>query len=948
MWQMIRMGRRRVALALSLLAAVMVAGVLVFGPELASAQDVSPDVLRALQERAAGGVGSSAPVTNPSIQTYRPVTEQGLAPKSQLEILYSARAGRALAQVGYNQLGTPATISIAQAGAVQDSYVLGVGDELLFELRGQENSSYRQRIDRDGRVVLPKLNPIPAAGHTLAAFRATLEAEVARTYVSTNVFVSLGDVHQVSVLVSGYVRTPGMRVVSALASPLDAILLSGGVEKSGTLRNIQLLRAGASRTIDLYSLILKGDAIRLGMLQDGDRIYVGPLGATVAIAGSVRRPGIYETARGTTSMSAISLVGLAGGAIIANSYNLSKTMLETDGATRLVPILRGDSVRSGEIVFLDPTRSANLDRLSVLGAVENPGIRPLSTSRSTSELFHSAGDLLATAYTPFAIVTRRDSVSNATLVLAFSVIRGLTHTASIPLQSNDNVYIFSVADLRALTNLVTKNVNSPYRPTDAASQNQSGTAASGGAATSAATPPTNAAPLSVDAAASNDAGAALAPSASGTDRVDAAAAQGALNNPGGAATGAAGYRDPRYHAAQLGNSSESAALAEAQSLIQSESGGGGSPAIIPLETDDQIADRISGALNVPREMLMHVVSDHLVWVLDQVHVPGTYAAAEGTTLPEMIDAAGGALAQADLSAVEVTSTGYDRMAGISHTTRDAVAASDTRFSSLLVHPLDVIRLRQVYGDRTGETVTVAGQVRYPGVFDIMRDERLSSVLQRAGGLTQVAYPYGAIFTRRSAAITELEGNARSARELQGQLATLAVAPSESQSAALSGMTFLQGLVSAVRDAPALGRVSVTADPVVLASHPDLDVILEPGDAIYVPKRPSSVTVAGEVLNPGSFQFRSNLGFEDYVRLAGGSTQSAYDSGIFVVLPDGSAMPVQDNWLSYGNGGHIPPGSTIIVPRDLRPFDWGLFLKDATQILSQLAVSAASLSVLRNT
>jgi hypothetical protein len=255
----------------------------------------------------------------------------------------------------------------------------------------------------------------------------------------------------------------------------------------------------------------------------------------------------------------------------------------------------------------------------------------------------------------------------------------------------------------------------------------------------------------------------------------------------------------------------------------------------------------------------------------------------------------------------------------------------------------------VYSDRTGETVTVAGQVRYPGVFDITRDERLSSVLQRAGGLTEVSYPYGAIFTRRSAAIAESEAHERAARELDSQIAALAATPVTASNANPSaGLPFLLSLSDRVKSQPTLGRISVTADPVVLASRPDLDLVLEPGDTLYIPKRPSSVNVSGEVLNPGSFQFRSNYGFDDYIRMAGGPSQIADRDLAFVVLPDGTAAPVSDSWLTFSNQGHIPPGSMIVVPRDLTPFDWGSFLKDATQIVSQLAVTAASLSVISRT
>jgi len=921
MWQSIKRGRRVFVLGLSLTAIVAAFLVILWEVPSASAQSVPPDVLQALQQRIGGGnlsdtTNSSAP---PIIQTYQPVGDQPPAPTSVLESIYSKRAGRDLKQMGYGALGTPAAISIVQSGAVQDDYVLGVGDELAFEFRGQENSSFRQTVDRNGLIVLPKLNPISAAGRTLAEFRASLENEVSRSYISTKVFVSLGTIRQVSVLVTGEVQSPGTRIVSGLASPVDAILLSRGVTKRGSLRGVRLIRHGSVRILDLYSILLNIGHAHLEPLQDGDRIYVPPLGATVAIAGGVRRSGIYELSPGRTSVSASDLVRWAGGFVIATSYDLSKVAVEADGSTHLIPVPRTATVRSGEILFLDPSRTENLNGVTLLGAVERGGTRPYSVTASINDLFHGYDELPQEAYAPFAIIVRRDPASNAISVLPFSVIQALNHRGVIKLQRGDSIYVFTRHDISALTRLVTKDVNTPY-----------GAKLNGG---------------------SGDAGSIS--SSPGTALLGASGVTpNTLSGTGIGGIPDSALQDPRLKAALESNSAESSAVAQAQSLIQTDTGAA-SPAttVSPTETDDQIADRVASQLDVPRDMLLHSISDHLVWVLDKVRVPGVYAAAEGTTLQEMIEAAGGAMAQADLSSIEVTSTEFDRIAGISHTTRTSYATSSPEFASLEIRPLDIIRLRQVYSDRTGETITVAGQVRYPGVFDITRDERLSSILQRAGGLTEVAYPYGAIFTRRSAAITEAAGNERSAKELQSELVSLMTSPQATQPTSVpetSGVAFLSSMIDQVRSAPALGRVSVTADPVVLASRPDLDPILEPGDAIYIPKRPSSVNVSGEVLNPGSFQFQSSYGYKDYIRMAGGPTQASNFGGTFIIFPDGSASPTSDNWLTFGNGGHVPPGSTIVVPRDLSPFDWGIFLKDATQIISQLAVTAASLSVISRT
>jgi protein involved in polysaccharide export with SLBB domain len=308
----------------------------------------------------------------------------------------------------------------------------------------------------------------------------------------------------------------------------------------------------------------------------------------------------------------------------------------------------------------------------------------------------------------------------------------------------------------------------------------------------------------------------------------------------------------------------------------------------------------------------------------------------------MIQFAGGILRQADLSSVEVTSTQIDPQSGSSRTIRMAYKGEVGDFQRVSLRPFDVIRLRPVFSDREDGQVSVSGQLRYPGTFDITRGERLSSILERAGGLTDIAYPYGAVFTRERAAATEREGYAREARAISSQLASLA---SSSNPNDRDKVSFLTNLSQQVQNQPALGRITVTADPALLRVHPEFDIILEPGDKLFVPPRPSTITVTGEVLNSGSFQYRPGIDVRDYITVAGGFTQGADESRIFVVLPDGTARPVAENWLTFNNAVLIPPGSTVVVPQDLRPFDLTQFLKDATQITSQLGITAASLAVI---
>jgi protein involved in polysaccharide export with SLBB domain len=147
----------------------------------------------------------------------------------------------------------------------------------------------------------------------------------------------------------------------------------------------------------------------------------------------------------------------------------------------------------------------------------------------------------------------------------------------------------------------------------------------------------------------------------------------------------------------------------------------------------------------------------------------------------------------------------------------------------------------------------------------------------------------------------------------------------------------RALAQELKDVEAVGRITVEASPDSLLANPELDILLEPGDRIHLPKRPYNVRVRGEVLSPANLQFRSGKDPRDYIMEAGGYTHFADKNRTFVVYPDGSAQPLQVSSWNY-KPAMIPPGATIIVPRDPKPFDFMQTAKDVSQILSNLAIT----------
>jgi protein involved in polysaccharide export with SLBB domain len=349
---------------------------------------------------------------------------------------------------------------------------------------------------------------------------------------------------------------------------------------------------------------------------------------------------------------------------------------------------------------------------------------------------------------------------------------------------------------------------------------------------------------------------------------------------------------------------------------------------------------LANRLGVSQTALTNLAMNYLVWVNGEVLNPGPLLAETGTSLASMLEAAGGLQRQADLSGITVTSTEINSELGTSRTLRNTYARKDTDFAKVLLRPFDSVSVRPVFSDRIGESITLGGQVRYPGTYEFTRNERLSSVIARAGGLTDEAYAYGAVFTRQSAAVAEAQANQREAMMLNDQIATAA----SQVGAQPQSLTYLQTMVTTLQHQPALGRISITTDPAVLLTHPDRDPLLETGDQLYIPKRPSTVAVTGEVLNSGAFAWKPGMTVDDYIDMAGGESDAAEDGSIFVIMPDGTAVSGHSSWWSFGDRTRIPPGATVVVPRDPQPFNWLTFASIYTDIISKIALTAASLAV----
>jgi protein involved in polysaccharide export with SLBB domain len=335
--------------------------------------------------------------------------------------------------------------------------------------------------------------------------------------------------------------------------------------------------------------------------------------------------------------------------------------------------------------------------------------------------------------------------------------------------------------------------------------------------------------------------------------------------------------------------------------------------------------------------LLPFMLEHVVAVRGEVRAPGLYPVADATPMVSIVSVAGGVTRDADLERVEMLHFAAGEIAAGARTidlTQQQTA------EQVGVEPGDSLRFNAVFSDRDTGPVLLSGEFIRPGLYNIRRGERLSQVIERAGGLTPQSYPYGAVFQRESVKRAQRVAFIRTARELN----SAAIFAAGRKGVGAGSLAALRELTQEIASAEPIGRVVIDADPTVLQVRRELDVVLEPGDRLHMPKRPASVLVIGDVLNPGALQFVAGTKVRDYIRQAGGFQQSADSDRTFLIYPNGVAQPVAISPWNY-NPVMVPPGSTIMVPKDAAPLDIFAFAKDMTALISQMAITAASLAVI---
>lgn len=345
-----------------------------------------------------------------------------------------------------------------------------------------------------------------------------------------------------------------------------------------------------------------------------------------------------------------------------------------------------------------------------------------------------------------------------------------------------------------------------------------------------------------------------------------------------------------------------------------------------------------------------IVSDRkIVRIAGAVFRDGEYGIGSGMTVKELVEMAGGLTFNAYYEDAELTriipAQGGPETKKMHFNLQKAL--SGDKEHNINLEPNDFILVRPIPEWEMYRTVELRGEVRFPGIYTVMKGERLSSVIKRAGGFTDKAYVKGTVFTRASVrqmqqirldeAIDRLEQELLAHSVEAGQ----AVLGTEDVAIQQSVLSRQRSLLAKMRAAKAQGRVIISKEGDGSPEDSYEDIVLEHGDVLSVPERPSQVQVMGSVYNQTAFLHKPDISVSGYIKKTGGLTRTADRGEIYILKVDGTAKKA-GGWGF--DSASLDPGDTIVVPQEVEKTFWLREVKDITQILYQIAVTAGVLIV----
>ena len=969
---------------------------------------------------------------------------------SMVETYYKVLTGEKLDVFGtgksaaLNNIANDTVDELVFFNSLGPDYRLAAGDVLAISIRGLSSRDEEALVDGEGKIAISGMLPVIAAGRSIADVQSDIKQILEVDDASANVYVSLAAARLVSVQVTGAVGQPGMIAVPAY-TPVSRILpFVGDILPQGSVRNITLFQNGNRQIVDLYQSLLGLDAGVDPMVVNNARLHVGDQGGTVAVAGFVGRPAIFELAAGQTEISTQELFRFANIRLMAPGTKLDLLRFNDQGVPASEPIAIGKDqiIQAGQALTIQFVQTRSQSDVKVFGAVEKPFSVNVVNQMSIAELLRNGAALKPDVYMDFALIegnrneNSADRAINLSTALQFpdqfliqpgetliildvsqyqtllkqslrepggritqllisaepaEVFIDGTRVAFVAVSETQNIknifgsqllaphdidYDFallidsktaqkqpkaiSVSDfvtanssyilrnaerLQFFTTALLREIKLPdlsnYLPeqTDQ-DENQPQTAqarveigpelnekaeVSFVARTIAASNPTV---IFVDGKQygflphdTNFSTTRIAQELLRSGDIYPLYVDISSRNQNGYS-----YLRQQYELGALASSETTFATSESMRLDFYTN------SFIEryiLQTDRlSLAERQDAAL-----VSLHASSR---FVTGAVRRPGRYPVAGDLNLGILLRVAGGTLPVADLKNTTLR-TYVERIDGVvelqSSKVLDLTSIDPT---SIKLSGNYDIQMPLLINNAMSGVVNLSGEVQRPGQYTFGRDETLHDVIERAGGFTEVAYPFGAVMIRESLKAEQTRANSTLARQVEQSILSLSQSASPEQNLQIPAVL---GLASQLRTLGGSGRQIVNA---ALKSRKN-PVFLENGDSLFIPKRPSHVSVIGSVYNEASAVYASSKTPRDYISEAGGTSKIADNKNIYMILPNGQSEPIGE---IDSKNVIIPPGAVLIVPPRVDKLNPLGLTRVVSDILGNIATSLLAINAVR--
>ncbi|TDE21630.1 OtnA protein [Vibrio owensii] len=831
---------------------------------------------------------------NPQVIEQRPVASSA----TEAKINDSEKDQQGLQRFGLDLFaGSPTTFAPISDVPVPADYTVGAGDEIVIQLFGKENTTHRLRVNRAGIINFPSLGPVQVAGMTFSDVRDSLNQRVKEQMIGVRSDISLGEMRTMQVFVMGDAYKPGAYTVSALTTISQAIYYSGGFSESGALRNVQLKRNGqVIRKLDMYDLLLKGDARNDIRLLPGDVVFIGALGNTISINGEVNRPAIYEVKSGETYKQAIQMAG----GFTANAYSeqIEVKRYATKGARDALTLNFSQSqdqqteVKDGDAVNV-LKKSEELTRyVQIEGDVRHPGFIEWKSGLRVADLFQSVDTSFnSTADVNYAVVVREINPQRDIEVYQVNLANAILSPSSkdnLKLNSRDRVLVFNRFNNEDLDTLADQDTVTKAKTLEQAQFK-----------------------AELDQQKEQEVMSSSVAISSATDNM----------SKGQSSTEELEQPKIIFRGKEITKEDFDALKQNTRRTLLA-------PVLLQLQQQSRLG-----------------LAPQIAEVFGEVKHPGRYPLTPRMSVSTLIEAAGGLTYNAFTIKAELARTvisSKDERASIDVERIDLRKAiqGNTAEDAILVGR-DRLNIFEKPNVKLQSTVTLQGEVRFPGTYTVRQGETLGELLERAGGLTEFAHPQGAIFTREALRLQEQNLLNQYAADMRAETAKKTFRADSNMGSVISDPDKTLKFVEEASRSKALGRMVVQLNR-ILKDERSADFMLEDGDFLFVPTFRNTVSIMGEVQVPITYLLDNKLDVDDYLNKAGGAKKQADEDRIFVVRADGSVYKPTSGYWFGNNHEELKAGDTIVVPIDTDYRDALSTWTAATQILYQTGVAINAL------